>query len=209
MSYKELIDSFNPIIYSKYVTITSYEKLMLYVALELEDKKIPLTFNYLCISAFKIFPDAFCCDDEFKEFPSIDRLNRTMMHLKYVQKGMPYLAGSIKTGYSITKLGRALAMEVKSVIDNSEVNKTIKAPVVDSHKKGYSRDYLLFIDGLEYRDYLNTNVIDFMYIWKFFKITPFTQIKTTKENLKNILNYAKEKKDKKCIVFVEEVLKKI
>ena len=60
MGYKDIINSLEPIEYSKYKDITSYEKLMIYVAKILEEKKVPLTFNYLCISAFKIFPDAFC-----------------------------------------------------------------------------------------------------------------------------------------------------
>lgn len=209
MNYKEIINSFEPIEYSKYKSITSYEKLMLYTAMLLESKSIPLTFNYLCIAAFKIFPDSFCCDEEFKEFPSVDRLNRTMMHLKYVQKGMPYLAGSIKNGYSLTNLGKSLAIEVKSIIENTKIDSKIKAPVVDGHKKGFSKDYLLFIEGNEYKDYLKSGKIDLMYVWKFYKTTPFTQVKTTKENLKSILNYANEKKDDKCIAFVEDVLKKI
>ena len=54
MSYKEIINSYQAIDYSKYKDITSYEKLMLYVARELKKSKVPLTFNYLCVATFKI-----------------------------------------------------------------------------------------------------------------------------------------------------------
>lgn len=209
MGYKDLINKLKAVEYSKYKNISSYEKLMLYVALILERNKVPLTFNYLCISAFKIFPDVFCCDDEFKEFPSVDRLNRTLMHLKYVSKGTPYLAGSVEDGYSITKVGRAMAEEVESIINNAKVDKKVKLPVIDKHKKGFSKDYISFISTEAYNKYLETDKVDLMYIWEFFKITPYTQIKSTKENLNSILNYAKESNDERCIQFIEKVLKMI
>lgn len=206
MGYKDIINELKPFDYSKYEDISSYEKLMLYTALIIERKGIPLTFNYLCISAFKLFPDVFCCDEEFKEFPSVDRLNRTMMHVKYVQNGQPFLVGSVKDGYSFTKLGKAIAEDVESIINSKEINTSSKAPVVDKHKKGFSRDYIMFVSGEKYKKYLKTGEVDLMYIWEFFGITPYTQLKTTKNNLKNILEYSNEKKDKKCIEFIKKAL---
>lgn len=206
MGYKNLINNLKPIDYSKYKDITSYEKLMLYVALVLENKKIPLTFNYLCISAFKLFPDVFCCDNEFKEFPSVDRLNRTIMHLKYV-KVKPFLTGTVESGYSLTNLGKSVAIEVESIIKNTNIEDKVKAPMIDTHKKGFSKDYIEFVSSDSYKKYLEANEIDVMYIWEFFKVTPYTQLKTTKDNLENILNYAKEKNDNKCIEYIEKILK--
>lgn len=209
MGYKDIINNLKPIEYSKYKDITSYEKLMIYVAKVLEDKNVPLTFNYLCISAFKIFPDAFCCDEEFKEFPSVDRLNRTMMHLKYVKNAKPYIAGSVKTGYEITNIGKSVALQVENIINNTKEDKSIEAPKVDKHKKGFSKDYVSFIEGEGYKKYLKTNKIDIMYVWEFFKVIPYTQIKSTKENLKHVMEYAKENKDEKCMKFIDGVLKLI
>ena len=209
MSYKDLINGLTSIEYSKYKSITSYEKLMIYVAMVLEKEKIPLTFNYLCIAAFKIFPDAFCCDEEFKEFPSVDRLNRTMMHLKYVKNAKPYIAGSVKNGYTITSFGRTVAKQVEAIIENAVVDNTVSVPIVDKHKKVFARDYIEFTKGEGYLKYLSTKKVDIMYIWSFYKVTPYTQIKSTKENLKNVLQYAKEKEDLDCIKYIEEVLKKI
>ena len=208
MSYKQLIDNIKPFQYSEYSSITSNEKLMLYAALVLEKMNIPLTFNYLCVATFKIFPEKFCLDEEFKEFPSVDRLNRTVMHLKYVKNSPPYIAGSVKDGYDLTKLGRTYALEVEAIIYNTEVDKTIKAPPVDRHKKGFSKDYLLFKEGSGYKKYLDTGIVDEMYIWEYYKIIPFTQMKSTKENLGNILNYAKERKDDECATFIETILSK-
>jgi len=205
MSYKEIINNLEPFEYSKYRDITSNEKLMIYSAYVLEKKKVPLTFNYICITSFKLFPEKFCCDEEFKEFPSVDRLNRTMMHLKYVKKGKPYLAGSVEDGYTLTSFGKANAIEVESIINNTEVDKTIKAPTVDKHKKGIGGDYLRLKESSDYNIYLETGKIDNMFIWKFYNVIPYTQIKFIKENLITIKQYAKESNDVKCIGFIEKV----
>lgn len=206
MSYKDFINGLEPINYSKYKDITSYEKLMSYAALILKRNNIPITFNYLCVASFKLFPDAFCCDEEFKEFPSVDRLNRTLMHLKYVKTGYPALEGSPKIGYTLTKTGEANALDTESIITNSKLDLSIKAPSVDKHKKGKSGDYTSFIEGKDYLNYLTNGKVDVMYVWKFYKITPYTQISSTKKNLNNILEYAKDYNDQKCVEFVTKVL---
>ena len=208
MNYKQIINNLRAYDYSKYMNITSYEKLMIYAAYVLNKpikdltKKeldiilygsdVPLTFNYICIASFKLFPEKFCCDEEFKEFPSVDRLNRTMMHLKYVKKGKPYLAGSVGNGYSLTSFGKANAIEVESVINNSIVDKTIKAPTIDEHKKGFGKNYAKFIESVAFKNYELTKDVDLMFIWGFFNVIPFTQIKYVNENLEEIKIYAKE-----------------
>ncbi|MBQ9314279.1 MAG: hypothetical protein IJ220_04655 [Clostridia bacterium] len=205
MGYKEVINELKPIDYSKYKDITSYEKLMIFTAKKIEEKGVPLTFNYLCVSAFKMFPDVFCCDEEFKEFPSIDRLNRTLMHLKYVKTGKSYLAGSTKSGYSITKYGYMIAEEVEKIIGYTEVNENIAKPIIDKHKKGVG-DYYEFISGNGYKKYLETGQVDDMYVWSFYKVTPYTQLKSTIKNLKDVLAYAKEKNDEMCIKYIEKIV---
>ena len=207
MSYKEIINKLKPFEYSKYKNISSNEKLMIYAAYELEKKHVPLTFNYICIASFKLFPEKFCCDEEFKEFPSVDRLNRTYMHLKYVKKGKPYLAGSVKDGYSITNFGKANALEVESIINNSVVDKSIKAPVVKKNKKGYGKDYMDFIESDGYKKYQLTGEVDIMFIWKFYNVIPYTQIKFVKNNMEDIKQYATEAKNLECVEFINKALK--
>lgn len=209
MRYKQQIDTLTPFEYSKYANITSNEKLMVYSAYLLEKMHIPLTFNYICIASFKLFPEKFCCDEEFREFPSVDRLNRTMMHLKYVKNGKPYLAGTIENGYSLTSYGKANAIEVESIINNAASDKSIKAPTVDKHKKGIGGDYYRLIKSPEYKKYLETKHVDNMFVWSFYNAIPYTQIKTIKENLLMIRQYAKDLNDTDCLDFINIIEKAI
>ncbi len=205
MSYKQIIEDLKPFDYSRYSTISSYEKLMVFAAYTLEKLGVPLTFNYICIAAFKLFPDRFCCDEEFSEFPSVDRLNRTMMHLKYVSNGRSALTGSVENGYSLTNLGRANAIEVESIISNTAVDERIKAPIVDKHKKGVGGDYLRMKESDGYKKYLETGEIDKMFVWKFYNATPFTQMKTIRKNISEVAQYADDADDKKCLEFLEKI----
>lgn len=209
MGYKQLIDALAPFVYSEYANITSNEKLMVYSAYLLEKMHIPLTFNYICIASFKLFPEKFCCDEEFREFPSVDRLNRTMMHLKYVKNGKPYLAGTIENGYSLTSYGKASAIEVESIINNTASGESIKAPIVDKHKKGIGGDYHRLTESPEYKKYLKTKDIDNMFVWSFYNAIPYTQIKTIKENLSVIRQYAKDSNDTDCLDFINIIEKAI
>lgn len=206
MSYKETIDNLKPFEYSKYKDITSNEKLMVFAAYTLEAKGVPLTFNYICIAAFKLFPEKFCCDEEFREFPSVDRLNRTMMHLKYNDR--PNIMGSIETGYRLTNLGRFTALEVESIIKNSALDESVKAPIVDKHKKGLGGDYLRMIETDEYKAFLKTGAVDKMFVWKFYNAIPFTQLKTIRENLSQVEQYANDSGNKKCLEFID-IIKEI
>lgn len=209
MTYKDIINAIEPFDYSKYKDITSCEKLMLYATKYLEQNNVPLSFNYICIASFKMFPDKFCCDEEFKEFPSVDRLNRTMMHLKYVKNGNPFLTGKPETGYSLTAFGRNLADEVEQIIIHSTIDKSIKAPIVDKHKSGGLQDYTKFIESNCFIKYKNDNLIDLNLLWKFFKVIPYTQLNKIKKTLSEIKKYAQEQEDTMAVECTKKLLERI
>lgn len=198
MSFKEIIESFKTIEYSKYKDITSYEKLMLYAASQLEKKGVPLTFNYLCVASYNLFTDVFCLDNEFKNHMSPDRLNRTFMHLKYVKNHMPYIEGTQENGFHITKYGKAMADEVENIIRNGKVDKSISKPVIDLHKKGSLQDYTKFKKSEIYLKFEKENLIDMDLLWKHFNVIPYTLLKKIKTTLDQIADYSNNVNDEKC-----------
>lgn len=202
MSYKDKINSLKEYNYSQYRDISSCEKLMIFVAYTLQNNCVPLTFNYLCVASFKMFPEKFCLDEEFKEFPSVDRLNRTYMHLKYVKKGKPYITGTTSEGYKLTTYGKVVAEEVESLLNNSIIDKTIVAPPVDRHKKGISKDYTLFKESEGFEEYKQNGKVDIIKVFEFFNVTPYTRIKMINNNLEDILSYAKQFNDKNLESYV-------
>lgn len=209
MSYKDIINNIEKIDYSKYESIKGDGKFIAYAGYVLNKLHVPLTFNYLCIAAFKLFPDILCCDEEFKEFPSIDRLNRAHMHAKHVQNGKPLITGTTKDGYELTSYGLATALEMESHFNNTAINKDIKVRPVDKHKKGVSNDYFEFIETEGFKEYASTGKVNLKYLWKYCNVIPFTQLSKVKERLDLILTYAKSYNNDKCIEYVNELLKQI
>lgn len=206
MTYKEIIEEIKPIDYSKYKDVSSNEKLGAYVACYLVSKDVPLTFNYLCISMFKMFPDKFCCDEDFKEYPSVDRLNRTLMHMS-IAKTAPILNGTAKNGYNLTNYGKNVGLQVKAIIDNTQLDKSIVAPIVDRYKSAPLADYQKFLDSKCFKNYQETGIATLDDVWPFYRVIPFTQITTIKKKLQLIKNKAKEENNIECVQYVDRITK--
>jgi hypothetical protein len=209
MTYKEIINSIQPIEYSKYANISSNEKLCVYAAYYLEKNGVPLNFNYLCIATYKMFPDKFCADEEFKEFPSVDRLNRTVLHcVRPSNEKNRFLIGDVRLGYALTKMGIAVAEQVGNEIKGLH-EKIDTKPVIDKHKKGHITDYLKFIKSDLYKIYQATGEIDLFYVWDYYETFPYSDVDKIKKSLKEISIVAKEKNDTTCIELVEYILRSI
>lgn len=205
MTYKEIIENIVPIAYSKYKDVSSNEKLGAFAACYLVEKDVPLTFNYLCISMFKLFPDKFCCDEDFKEYPSVDRLNRTLMHMSI--SNTPILNGTAKNGYQLTNYGRSVGMQVKAIIDNTKYDETIIAPMVDQYKSAPIADYNKFLNSTCFKKYESTGIVTLDDVWPYFRVIPFTQITTIKKKLLLIKNKAKEENNNVCIDYIDKIYK--
>ena len=209
MSYKETINSIIPFSYEKYANISSCEKLCVYAAAYLEKRGVPLNFNYLCIATYKLFPDKFCADEEFKEFPSVDRLNRTVLHCVRPQNVKNrLLIGDVRLGYSLTKMGLAVAEQVEQSINGLHTDTKVK-PVIDQHKKGYITDYIKFTKSDLYKIYAKSKEIDLFYLWDYFETFPYSDLKRIKNSLKELLGVAESKNDEICKNLIKELLGRI
>lgn len=198
MSYKDSINHIKEIDYSKYQKISSNEKLLAYTAVFLEENNIPLSFNYLCVAAYKFFPDKFCLDDEFREYPSADRLNRTLLHMHTSKTGNNYLTGDARLGFKLTALGRMIGNQVKSEIENNKI-RDVDKPSIDNHKKGYTQLYKNFINSTIYKKYIDSRNVSLNDLWVYYHAIPYTKIDTIKKDFAEIVTYAKSVGDKDCI----------
>lgn len=191
--YSDLINKLKPIdnIEADRIYGMSLESHVIYVMRYLKDNDIPLTFTYICVAAYKLFPEKFYLDEDYKEYPHIEKLNRTInMHLRPKESG--YATGSVKLGYELTKKGdevaRIVGLQMKS---NITVNINKKA--VDSHKKSGINEYNRLIGSKAYSKWLNDNLDD-MDIWDIYQVTPFTQSKMILERLNLAHQYSNDNK---------------
>jgi len=204
--YKDIIKNINAINFEKYASVSSNEKLVVYACKYMLENGIPLTFNYICVVSFKLFPDKFYFDDEFKEYPHIEKLNRTILHT-HTSKTSNLLTGSAKTGYKITEAGKIVANQVESDINSGKIVSIKKTAVNDYHKKGTVQDYYKLINSTFYMEYVNKESnIELNNLWNYFQVIPFTKIKDIVEHLTILKNHAKSTGDETTIKFVENYL---
>lgn len=204
MNDQDQIRAIKAIDLKRYSNISSKEKLVAYTIKQLDDQDIATTFNNICIAAFKYFPEAFCFSSEYPEYPHIEMLNRTLLHLR--PKERDYATGSARTEYYLTPLGKQIAIQVEADLDI-----TTDAPVrkikIDIHKKSARNDYERLKSSEQFANYKSRGIIDIDMIWNYFQITPYTQIEKIKKTLNDIHKYCAEIEDRDCSEFIDQLNK--
>lgn len=211
MTYREIILSVPVFKPEQYAHIGAGDyKYGACAAYYLKEKGVPLTMNYLGIAMFKMFPDLFYCDVDFKEYPSLDRLNREIcMHMTITKKKEDaILAGSAKKGFQLTKYGEFLGKQIyESIIKglSEGVNARVKENV-DSHKEGPSKEYYDIKNSAYFLEFTKTGQISKNAVWKLFKVIPFTQETTIKKKIKLAEAKALECNDTEVLEFLKRLL---
>lgn len=202
-TYSDFIKNIEPINYSKYSNVSSREKLVVYAIDYLNDNDIPPTFNNICIATFRLFPEKFYFSEDFKEYPHIEMLNRTILHLRPKERN--YATGSVGQNYALTKVGEEISREVRAEIASGMKKTTAPKKLMDEHKKTNLNDLNKVKRSPIFETWLTEGKIDDMEIWSFFDSTPFTRINEHKEFVKTTKSYAKDVKDLDVVRFLEEL----
>lgn len=208
LSHIEFIRSITPKYKPEiYMNVSSREKLVVYAMLYLEKNKIPLLFNYICIATFKLFPNKFSFG-EFNEYPHIEMLNRTILHLR--PKESNYAEGSVRQEYKITDLGYHISSEVENQLSGKVViKKPNKITQIDAVKKNPKNDLKKIEQNEIYKKWLLGDEMDEMSLWKFFDVTPYSRTDYIKGEIKDIKFSAKALNNKSVLDFIIFIEKKI
>lgn len=209
MTFREIILSIKPYKPEEYASIKGDAKLGACTAVYLKEHGVPLTMNYLGIAMFKMFPDAFYCDEDFKEYPSLDRLNREIcMHMTITKKkNDAILAGSAKNGFQLTKYGEFLGKQIlDSINSGSSTDMQIKPKEnVDAHKEGPMKEYQRIKKSIYYLEFQKTGMISKNAVWKLYDVIPFTQETSIRKKMKLAEAKASESSDQEVLIFLEKL----
>ena len=183
--------------FNQYAGISSREKLVVYAIKYLTEQGIETTFDYVCVTAFKLFPEEFKLSAEFPEFPDIAGLNRTLMHLRPEDRDLA--TGKTNTNYKLTKKGQALADMVSEGLEKGIYTAESVVRHDEVKKKLDEKDYLEFISKEAYKLFLSNNQYELTLIWQIFGVIPFTNLEKVLAKLKNIIDVAESKSDTSCL----------
>lgn len=197
------IRNFQAYPFEKYSGISSREKMVVYAIKYLSEQGIETTFDYVCITAFKLFPEEFKLSKEFPEYPDIAGLNRTLMHLRPEDRGLA--TGKTNTNYVLTQKGLELANLVAEGLEKGVFisQTTVRHDTVK--EKLDTKEYLSFIGKEQYKQYLKNQIYSISMIWQIFGVIPFTNLEKLLLKLKNIIAVAINKNDTDCLTLAQKM----
>ena len=204
MTYTQKIKAIKKIAYSKYANVSSREKLIAYTIKYLNDNGIPANFNNICVAAFKLFPEKFYFSEEFRNYPHIEMLNRTILHLRPKERN--YAQGSVRTNYRLTKIGHLVAEQVTmDIAAGGQIAKKTSAKPMDRHKKTDFNDLYKVKKSDLYKMWLKNGKLDTLDVWRFFGATPFTQHDRIRQEIKHWKSNAEFEDEKETIDFLSQL----
>ena len=215
MNFREFINQIKPFNINQYSHIKSDSRLGSCTAFYLDLNVIPLTMNYLGVAMFKMFPDRFYCDEDFKEFPSLDRLNREIcMHMTITKKKTDaILFGSAKKGFKLTNFGKFIGketfdsiMNINKDTSNQSVTNKNRAMQIDSHKLSTHSEYQRVVNSKFFNDFKTNNTFNGKSLWIIFDVIPFTQVSSIISKLKLAQTVAVEKNYYLAIDFIKKAI---
>jgi hypothetical protein len=201
-NYHVFIDDLKPFKFKEYSGVSSREKLVVFAIKFLTDKDIPPIFDYVCMTAFKLFPEEFKLSKEFPKQADIAGLNRTLMHLRPSERNLA--TGKPNTTFVLTPSGLALALQVEQGLkgklysDGSSISKHDEFQIKKSLE-----NYHQFVKNPIYLKYSVDGIYDSSLIWRIFSTPPFNKMETTYEKVKDVFILAREMKDEICIKLCE------
>ena len=194
--------------FEQYSGISSREKLVVFTIKYLSDNNIKTSFDYVCVAAFRFFPEEFKLSNEFPDIPDIAGLNRTLMHLRPSERN--FATGKPNTFYELTESGKALANQVAEGLEKglfvTRKNVSRHDEVVE---KANLKDYIDFINNHYYKQYLIDKNYSLPLIWNIFEVIPFTNLDSILLKIKCIIDISKSKNDNDSLDLAQRIYEDI
>jgi len=188
-----------------YKNVSSMEKLIVYAMYFLETENISLSFNYVCIAAYKLFPERFHFGD-FKEYPHIEMLNRTLLHLRPKERNYAVGDGK-KSFFKLTQLGYQVAGEVEKELKIKNVKNKTRQVKIDSVKITPKKDLEEIKKNKTYNFWKESKIINESDLWNFFDVIPYTRIKYIKNRILELKKFARDYNEKIIYEFLSDLEK--
>lgn len=204
-TYKKFVKALKPFREKQYKNITQ-DQLAIFTMRFLEQKKIPLYFEYIGIAMFKLFPKKFSLIT-FKEYPDLYRISNLLrLHLRPTERN--WAIGNIKTSFSITTLGSEVAKETEKMLHNPGLQKKVL-----SQKKEFKR--IKSIEG-DIDEIINSSLfkkwqenkenINEFEILSFLGVMSFTKKEIIKKRILKLKDICKNTKNKEALSFLNYII---
>ena len=177
----------------KYLSVSSQDKLILFVVNFLEQNKIEPRLDHISIAAFKLFPKKFSLP-LYPEYPDVLRVDHCLLHCSY---GKKWLDGGIKSGFRLNEKGKFILkdfikeLQKEKKLDEKKIEKNLFKGAVNRKEKAIinevmkTKAYSYFLEG-------KISDIDKDYLKEALRCTPDASKEKLKKKNQKIKRYASE-----------------
>ncbi len=205
-TYKKFVKNLKPFRKSQYENITQ-DQLAIFTLYFLEQKEIPLYFEYIGVALFKFFPNKFSLIT-FKEYPDLYRISNLLrLHLRPSDRN--WAIGNIKTNFSITPLGKEVAKETERMLHNPNLQKKILIKKDETKRiKSIQGDINEIFNSDLFKKWKKgkENINEFE-ILSFLGVMSFTKTDVTKKRILRLKDICKNTKKSDALTFINYIAK--
>jgi len=213
---KTIIDTKKIVLGLKPLSAKGYEnldldRLVVYALYLLEEKEIPLYFDYICVGLFKLFPNKFSLAN-FKQYPDVFRINNAVRRVTGALSDKDkkrWANGSPENGFSLTDFGREIAKQVAHLIENPELQKN-RAKYLETKTRGRSSsdDIKDIKESDAFKKWQSEQEINSHEFFAFLKATPYTPKQLLYTHFKQLKTSSINAQDKEVSIFLSWLEKK-
>ena len=160
------------------------DRLAIYALHTLEEKKIPLYFDYASVALFKLFPKKFSMAN-FVQYPDTNRISKALRRLAD-QKRKGWVTGAIENGFNLTALGREMALQTSKAIANPELHKAKPPVATKSRGKSASQEIVEIRESDTFQKWKMNAVINNHEFFAFLKAAPYAPKELLVEHLNQL-----------------------
>ena len=204
--YKKFVKNLKPFKEEQYKNITQ-DQLAIFAMYFLEQKGVPLYFEYIGISLFKLFPKKFSLIT-FKEYPDLYRISNLLrLHLRPTERN--WAVGNVRTSFSLTVLGREIAKETEKILYNPMLQKKVSAKKEKLGRiKSIQGDVneILTSDLFKKWKIEKENINEFE-ILSFLGVMSFTKKDIIKKRISRLKNICRNMKNEDALAFINYIAK--
>src|SRR3989344_7564917 len=169
---KNVLLRIKPFPVANYITF-DLDRLVVYTIYALEEKKIPLYFDFIAVGLFRFFPRKFSMAN-FTQYPDTNRISKAVRRLTD-QKRKRWATGNIENGLQLTDLGHETAKQVFGILKNPELRKNPKLTVITkSRGRSPSDDIREIKESDAFRKWQNEQDVNNYEFLAFLKAVPYT-----------------------------------
>lgn len=178
------------------------DSLAVYALCALEQKKIPLYFDYASVALFRLFPKKFSMAN-FSRYPDTNRINKALRRLTDPAR-KSWATGTVENGFSLTDLGREVGKQVFEILNNPERQGDVKIPIPKrSRGRSASVDTGEIRNSEAFKKWSAKEHISNYEFFAFFKAASYTPKPLLSEHLNRLKNSAINAKDKEVSDFLQ------